>query len=250
MTHDGTAGSGFIARIDISGNTTWMHQTDSDYRSCRVADDGSIVGVGFYQPLEDFGGGTLPFPTLFTGFILKLDALGNHVYSRSFVWPEALAHKILLELMSDGTAVLAGQTYKDTNFGDGDLYETDGPFIAIFEPDGSVRISRQLGGGSIDGASIDADDTLLITGEHDSPLDIDGLTANGPDSEDGRVYVMRMNGHAQPSYLESYDHGSHAAIAATPSGAAVTGFLEHNDAFGGPVLAGSGEGFVAEFSVD
>lgn len=84
-------GNGFIQKLDTSGALIWVKELDGDCFIQDLAQDasGNIIVVGQYKDTLDFD----PSPAVnneisqnYTGFILKLNSLGD------FVWVESLDH--------------------------------------------------------------------------------------------------------------------------------------------------------------
>jgi hypothetical protein len=79
----------FLVKLDGSGNTIWSKTyaggDAGDVGSISVDSMDNVVVVGAFASAIDFGDGSIACtPGLTCAFVVKLDSLGNHIWSRSF----------------------------------------------------------------------------------------------------------------------------------------------------------------------
>ncbi|MDC0741470.1 SBBP repeat-containing protein [Polyangium mundeleinium] len=132
----------YLAKLDANGNHVWSKRfgdPDDQYPS-RIAVDGAgnVLLVGSFQGTVNFGGMTFTMVgtenALVDTFVAKLDASGNHLWSRRFVGKmEGIAPAV----DGNGNALLAGSFLEPVDLGNGLLTSTDGStdiFLAKFPP--------------------------------------------------------------------------------------------------------------------
>jgi hypothetical protein len=177
----------FVAKIDSAGNHLWSQRFgDSEPQSASaVAVDplGNVVLVGSFRGTIDFGG--VPMTSTTSGeediFVAKLDAAGNHIWSKQFGAANyQFASAVAID--SAGAIVLTGSFRGSLNFG-GSLLSSSQfhPFLAKLNSDGSHVWSRDLdvsGDMSADKRShslaIDGADNVLVVGAFGGTIDLGG----------------------------------------------------------------------------
>jgi hypothetical protein len=101
----------FIAKIDAAGKPVWSRRAGGtgDDRAVAVATDaaGNVVLAGFFSDTIDFGGGPLVSAGSSDIFVVKLDAAGNHLWSKRFGdSAQQEAHAVAID--AAGNVVLGG----------------------------------------------------------------------------------------------------------------------------------------------
>jgi hypothetical protein len=187
----------FVIKLDQSGELVWSKRfgSASGEGSQGLATDASnnIVVVGSSGGAVDFGGGPLPNSGEGDIFVAKLDADGNHVWSRSF---GDAADQSALDVATDpqgcvivngifrGTLDLGGTPL--VNAGDDDTY------VVKLGIDGEHLWSRAFGDAERQfgyGVAADAHGNVIVTGDLQLTIDFGGgpLTSAG----DYDVFVAR-----------------------------------------------------------
>jgi hypothetical protein len=113
--------------------------------------NGDIVFVGSLRGTIDFGGGPMASTgPAADGFVVKLDALGNHKWSKRFGDASSqLANAVAIG--PGGVIYVGGQMSGSADFGDGVIKTSaggDDAFLAKFDPDGNVVWSKLYGDAS------------------------------------------------------------------------------------------------------
>lgn len=110
--------------------------------------DGNIIVTGSFYGSVDFGGGALTSAGEADGFLLKLDAQCNHVWSKRF-GAESIEGGVAVATDNTGSIVLVASARGTVDFGTGALpAAVDGlPDIVVakFDPCGTPSWSKRLG---------------------------------------------------------------------------------------------------------
>jgi hypothetical protein len=125
--HSGAANSGYIARVDPSGNTAvWNHAVDATgldgggnpgaciFWVVAVDSSNNVYAAGTFTGTINLGGSNLT-ATSRTVFLVKYDANGNHLFSRQFVGGSS--NPVAISVVS-GKVYLSGG-YLSTDLGGG-----------------------------------------------------------------------------------------------------------------------------------
>jgi hypothetical protein len=137
----------FLVKLDSMGNHVWSKSFngssgDVDFGIDVIVDGGdNVIVTGVVDGAADLGGGPLP---LGGTFLAKFDAVGNHVWSKSF--GDASGKSLATD--ASGTIYFAGSFSNTIDFGGGPLNSVDAGdmFLAKFDPDGAHVWSRAFGG--------------------------------------------------------------------------------------------------------
>lgn len=130
----------FLAKFDSGGSLVWGKRFgDSGIQTSRsVACDkaGNIAITGDFGGQIDFGGGPLQSAGGSDVFIAKLDAAGEHQWSKRFGDPTANQEGYGVAMDSGGSVVVTGYFGGATDFGGGALMSAgmDDGFVAKFGP--------------------------------------------------------------------------------------------------------------------
>ncbi len=111
----------YVARFDPDGVPLWAHSWGADREDTvsAVGCDkyGNVVATGWFVSTVDFGGGALTAPNgNQDAFLLKLDAKGEHVWSKSFGDRDNDRGRALA-VAPDGSSTLAGFYRFDLDLG-------------------------------------------------------------------------------------------------------------------------------------
>jgi hypothetical protein len=252
----------FVAVLDASGRHLWSKRfgdaAEQEASAVAVGADGSVVLAGSYEGTLDFGGGPLPSAGGDDVYLARLDAAGNHLWSKRF--GDARAQKgRAVAVGEDGGVVLAGLLEGTADFGGGPLeaVEAYDLFLARFDAGGRHLASRRFPGGR--GARVDPramavarGGLLTLAGVARGPVDLGaGLLAPAGDDD---AFVVQLDGAGQTRFARRFGGGGTLdprAVAALPGGAvAVAGRLDGTVALGGRALASAGRDDAGVFVLD
>lgn len=204
-TNTGLAKDQFVVKQDGAGNHVWSRQfaatTYLTPSSLAVDCDGSVYLAGWFDGTANFGGA----PLVGTGgneiYLVKLDASGNHVWSRRFgdsqyqwVW-----HMVV---DSQGNVIITGGNDSTVDFGGGPLTAVGGEdgYVAKFDTNGNHVWSRVIGSTGDDflqGVGVDGQDRVLVTGHFESSVDFGGTILSNVSGYDGFVAVYGATGNLE-----------------------------------------------------
>lgn len=190
-----------ITKLDSTGQPIWTTQflpsngwwNWSYPERIAVDDAGQVTIAGYFRGTVDFGGGPLTASnSYYDMFIVKLDAGGQHVWSRQFSdsahysWPRAAG----ITFDSAGHVLVAGNFRNSVDFGGGPLtcsgsYCKDG-YLVELDRDGQHRWSGRLAMGngrtSISALAVDSADNLVLAGFGSNMMDLQGTPIGSPRS--------------------------------------------------------------------
>lgn len=224
-----------------------------------VAPDGSLIITGAFRDRINFGGGQFVSAGYGDIFLAKLDANGNHVWSRSFgATGSDLGYRILVS--ENGNITLAG-VHSGVDFGGGRLSAPENAtsmFRATFDPAGTHLSSTSFGSttGTMnvnDMAINDAGDVYAIGGSY-LTLTFGNNTMENAGSADIIMVGFDANGSiltARHFGGEYFDTG-HGIVQTADGDLLTTGLIADKVSLGGPVLETSwvGGAFVARYGAD
>ncbi|HEY5956854.1 MAG TPA: FG-GAP-like repeat-containing protein, partial [Polyangiaceae bacterium] len=140
----------FVARYDATGHLSWVRHFPGNYynRITGVAVDssGAVVITGTYMSTLTFGTPALPDPGYVGGFLVKLDAAGQHVYSRAFIGSGATSPTDIT-VDTNRAVFVTGGFSGNANFGGATLASAGGTdlFIVKFDTNGNHMASASYG---------------------------------------------------------------------------------------------------------
>jgi hypothetical protein len=161
-----------VARFDSFGSHLWSKRAGDamDQRALAVAVDnmGNTLATGQFSGAVNFGGSNFTSGGADDGFVVKYDALGNHVYSKAFGAASAQRGQGIAA-DSFGNAIVTGEAWGATDFGGGSLSNKGKHDIFVFklDPTGKHTWSRSFGGGEIESGravAVDAAGNSWVTG--------------------------------------------------------------------------------------
>ena len=153
---DPEQGCGGVAKCDGSGSCAggvliWSRRfgdTNNQFALDVAVDSArSLVMVGGFGGIVDFGGGPMTAVGNRDAFVAKLGPDGSHLWSKRF--GDNLARVTSVAVNAAGQIFIAGQFQGNLDFGSGQLLQspsTVGGFVASFAPGGTVLWSRSFGG--------------------------------------------------------------------------------------------------------
>ncbi len=248
----------FVAKFDPAGNPVWSQRFGgaNDQSGESVATDaaGNAVVTGAFTGIADFGGGPLTGMGDDDIFVAKLDATGNHLWSKRFGDAD---YQVAKSVATDaaGNVVLGGYFFGAVDLGGGLLTSAGGAdvFVAKLDPAGNHVSSKRFGDTSNQlgqSVAVDTAGHVVITGGFDGTVDFGGgaLTSAG----DQDVFVAKFDPAANLVWSQRFGGGNsqHGLSLATDAAANVVmaGYFYGSVDFGGGALTSQGgyDVFVAK----
>jgi hypothetical protein len=162
-------------------------------RGVAVDGGGNIVVVGTWEALPlDLGGPPLPAPDGTDGFVVKLDADGNHLWSRAIGGPEdSYAQHVVAD--DEGNIFVAGITTGEVVFEGSSLGAGNG-YVLKLDPDGALLWSKMVGGGS-GRIALHPSGDLVTSGTFLGSLTIGGVALGSAFADEAPdTYLARLDG--------------------------------------------------------
>jgi hypothetical protein len=170
------------------------------YAQSIAADDaGNVVVVGYYQYSSlDLGGGALPLTGASDAFVVKLDAVGNHVWSRS-VGGAGSEYASRVTVDAAGAVIVAGETEASPELQlDGQpLPGTGKGFVLKLDAAGGLVWCRRILGGDQElvGMATLAGGDVVVGGTFTGSLEIDGIQGSSFADFHPDPYLVRLDGN-------------------------------------------------------
>ena len=182
----------FVTTLDSGGGHLWSKRFgDADSQiaaSVAVDDSGNALLTGYFWGMVDFGGGPLASTGQSDVFVAKLDANGNHLWSKRF---GDAAFQVGASVAVDGSdnVLLTGFFGGTVDFGAGPLTsagldQSADIFVAKLDPTGGHLWSKRFGDADAqegDSIALDCSVNVLLTGFFAGTVDFGGsvLASNG-----------------------------------------------------------------------
>ncbi len=204
-------GGGFVAKYDASGNHLWSHAYLGKVFNYGVALDaaGNVFFTGGMVGTADFGGGPVVSSSVNTNsvFAVKLDANGQHVWSKMFsIAPSQTGYAVAVD--GSGNLWLTGIANGTVDFGGGPITPgNSGVILAKLTTDGAHLFSKVLPAGAGTSIVVEPAGTVLVGGNFSGSIDFGG----GPLTEAGMgdFFVTKLDGNG--GYLWSKRYGGSGA---------------------------------------
>lgn len=249
----------FVVKLRPDGTAMWSKRfgDDNQQEAQRVAvdADGNVVIIGTFRGTVDFGGGPLVSAGSRDAFVVKLDADGNHVWSKRFGdRDEQFGRGVATD--GQGNVFIAGTAWGTVDFGGGPLKSAgfDDIFVAKLDKDGQHLWSKLFGDAQTQEAwdlATDADGNVAMAAYILGNVDFgDGLTQGGANPD---AAVVKLSGDGATLWSHRYGDQQQQfgqGIAVDSQGNVVfTGLMQGSVEFGdGPVQsAGAFDFFIAKF---
>jgi hypothetical protein len=170
----------FAAKFDPDGNHLWSKRfgdADDESLFAAVVDaSGNLFLAGDFETSVDLGGGTLTSADANDIYIAKLNANGNHLWSKRF---GGTGNDAALDVAVDpsGNAIVTGYFRSSVDFGGGNSHTSAGSndiFVARFSPGGACLWSGVFGDSDDQyarGVAADASSNAIITGFFEGNVD-------------------------------------------------------------------------------
>jgi cysteine-rich repeat protein len=239
----------FVAKMSNTGTPMWAKAFGAalNQQALEVAADpfGNVLLTGAFQTSIDFGGGMITCAGGEDLFIAKLDAMGNHVWSKGY--GDATDQRGLgIAADPGGNVLVTGWFQGTTDFGAGNVTSggTDDGFVLKLDAAGSHVWSKTFGAVSAQrgkGIRSDALGNVLVTGEFFGQINFGGASVTSTGLFD--IFVAKLSGSGSQVWLKRFgntqnDRGE--AVAVDPSGNAwFTGSYINNVDFGGGSVTGN-----------
>lgn len=241
----------YVGKFDSSGNHLWSKSFGSEgwqfVEGLAIDASGNVYLGGYFQNELDFGGG--PLTSSGTDiFIAKLDANGNHIWSKSFVGELASQYCYDVCVDAGGFMYITGEMWGTVDFGGGPLTDSghSDVFVAKFDIDGHHVWSENYGTlytQIADCISVNDSMQVCIFGENTGIVDFGGGPITSPDIKG--LYIAMFDSSGAHIWSEGYGDSMHmwtGDLATGPNGEViVTGSFQGTIDFGGGTLvAGPG----------
>lgn len=256
----------FAAGISADGAASWRHaygDAQAQQRGLDLATDaaGSSVFVGHLTGAANFGGGALVGNNV-DAFAVKVDADGNHVWSR--VWGDpSLQFATGVAIAGDGSVLVAGRMDGMVDFGGGRVGTGNGLFLTKLTAAGGFVFARAFAatGTQVKRSRVGADaaGNIYVAGSFSGSLDVGGGAVASRGSFD--VYVAKFDPSGRLLWHREYGDAVNQEVtdlAVDAAGnVALIGVFDGAVDFGGGALTSmggdtfvGGDMFVATLSTD
>jgi hypothetical protein len=204
----------FVAKLDASGKHLWSKSFVSGDQGDTISDiavdgDGNVVLTGNFYASIDFGGGPLTSEGGTDIFIAKLDAGGDHLWSKRFGGPKGhLANSVAVGAGDE--IVLAGAFTNALDLGGGTLESAGGldGFVAKLDPSGEHIWSKRFGDAanqSIFYVAADKDNKIVLSGFLTGAIDFGGGPLVG--TGDADIVVAKLDASGEHVFSLSFGNG-------------------------------------------
>ncbi len=188
----------FVAKLDPTGKHLWSKRFGSagaDYAYGVAVDaQGAVIVTGSFESTADFGGGPVGVGGLAQhAFVAKLDADGNHQWSKAF---PSVASGRRLAVDAQGEAVVAFMFMDAIDLGGGALTSAGVTDVAVarFSAAGDLAWAARFGGPDVDqphDLALDAKGSILLAGHFTSSIDFGGGALMSAGKAD--VFVAKLD---------------------------------------------------------
>lgn len=245
----------FVVAFDASGNHLWsmlVGDAGNQYVSGVAVDAAANVYVtGSFEGSITFGGSTLTSAGNFDVFLVKLDAAGNHLWSKPF---GDASSQFSYGVATDaaGNVVVAGSQTGAVDYGGGPLTAAGGTdaFVARFDASGNHVWSHIHGNSANQRAyavGMDAAGDIALTGSFGSSIDFGGgMLASAGDDDIFVVKLSAAGSHIWSKRFGDFEFQNATTVAADTTSVAIAGNFLGTLNFGGNAL--TGEHFIARLA--
>jgi cysteine-rich repeat protein len=252
--HDGTHDNIFVEKLNAQGQHLWSRSFGGSHykfvRDIAVDSAGNILITGYFYGTTDFGGGSLSSANSYDVFAVKLDAQGQHLWSRRLGGTDDdygmgiavdSADNVLLTGYFEGTTDLGGGPLDSAGSYDYDL------FAVKLDAQGQHLWSRRFGGtGSenVEAIAVDSTGNVLLTGYFYGTTDFGGGPLDSADSYIPDIFAVKLNAQGQHLWSRRFggageNHGTDIAVDTTGN-VLLAGYFGGTADFGGGALDSTG----------
>jgi hypothetical protein len=267
LPSDGGTSDVFVLKLNPSGGHVWSKRFGGPGQdrpnSVGIRGTGEVFVAGAFQENVNFGGGALASasPTTFDIFVLKLDANGNHVFSRRFgdVGNDQ-ARGIAVD--RSGNAYVAGLFSGTVDFGLGAATAQGIDAFALkMTTSGTTSWTKTFGGTGSDNAvdvAVDSTANVYVTGFFRGTADFGGGAVTSQGASDAfltsytTLGAYRWSRTAGAAAAANSNEQGNGVTADAAGNVAVTGSYDNPVDFGGGALphSGSADVFIARYAAD
>lgn len=255
----------FVAVLDALGEDVYSRSFGGRgaqiARAAAVDSDGNAIVVGSFDQAFDDGTGRMPSVGLEDAFVLKLDPLGNPLWSIGLGGAEAdVARSVAVD--AKGNIVVGGSFGGTVDPGGGPLVAAAGHsngFVVELDPAGKHMWSRSFGvdDAVVNGVAIGASGLLAVTGAFTGTIDFgnDPVVSAGEDD----AFLATSDGAGQLVWRKTFggpgmERGTSVTVAVNDD-VGVSGVANEWFELGSPGIGGDGEHgpqalFFAYFNTD
>jgi DNA-binding beta-propeller fold protein YncE len=243
----------FILRLNGSGEHVWAKAFGGQGQdfgwAIAVDPNDNVVVAGSFSEAVDFGGGMLFSQGKEDLFVAKLDASGNHLWSKGF-GAGAYERPSGVAVDAAGNVLVVGHTDGGIDFGQGPIPE--GPFVAKFDPAGNSLWSHGFSGAEslvANGVATDSQGNVVMVGWIRGSVDFGGGLLVSADDDAFAVKLAPDGSHLWSRLFGAGGSDVARGVAVTAKDEVLlTGDTKGGD-FGGGPLPSKGEyeeAFVAK----
>ncbi|MEP7119311.1 MAG: hypothetical protein ABJE95_00135 [Byssovorax sp.] len=256
----------FLVKLDPTGKTLWAkafgNPADQAGYAVAVDQNGNVFITGQIVGGVNFGGGVVSAGAGNNLFVTKLDATGNHLWSKAF-GDDANQAGYSVAATPEGDVVVAGELGGTVDFGVGITLKSSGGtdvFVAkLAGAGGATTWANRYGdvnNQTANGVAVGSDGSVVLTGSIVGTCDFGGgpLKANGGSN----VFVTKLHPDGSHDWSHGYgsdiDNQAGLGVAIDPAqNILVVGYLKGTITFGGTILtdasaAQNTDMFVAKLS--
>jgi hypothetical protein len=250
----------FVAKLNANGDHMWSKRFgDTNVQVVvGIATDNAdnVIVTGYFTGSVDFGGGALTSVGDWDIFMVKLDANGDHLWSKRF---GDANNQMNVGIATDSAdnVIVTGHFTGSVDFGGGVLTSAGNwdIFVAKLDANGDHLWSKRFGNASEQGAgsvAVDSIGNVIVTGYFAGSVDLGGgaLTSAGGDD----IFVAKLDTNGGHLWSERFgdandQYGGNVAIDGTGN-VLITGSIDGSTNFGDAPLqsAGNGDALLAKFN--
>ncbi|NUO49562.1 MAG: hypothetical protein HOV80_11965 [Polyangiaceae bacterium] len=241
----------FVVKLDPSGRHLWSRRyglsgPQHGY-AVAVDADGNVIVVGGFRGTVDFGAGPVSAGSTSDAFVLKLDAWGNHVWSKHYGDLAGLQGAYAVGTDSANNVLVAGAFEGTMDLGSDELTSADDfdAFVVKLDSAGAYVWSKHfagLGYQYVDALAFDAADNVVVAGESSASVDYGG----GPLAAGS--FLVKLDPAGNHAWSKSFDASMGSVAVDDSANVILAGYFSDSVDFGGGTLDSLGvdDAFVAK----